>query len=363
MKSSVDEYAGATAGLQEFGDMLCRLIGELVHHAGIQTHSIAYRVKDIDSAMKKMRSHPDKYTSIDELTDLLGVRVITYFEDDVDRVAKVLSDQFGIDQENSVDKRKDLGADRFGYMSLHFIAALSSQRLAMIEYQRFSGMRFELQIRSILQHAWAEIEHDLGYKAEGALPVVTRRRFSRLASLFELADDEFVRLRNELGEYEESVEEAIATAPETLLIDQSTVAAALATEKSLIELDAAVAAVAHRELAKKVEPSNIGHEAATLRSMGITDIEQLLKVARNLKPYVACFAKHWLSGRAVTRKDEMARGIGLFYLCYVMIGLSPASPPTGWSKHIATDRKTLVPRIRTTWKAVIAELGVPKAVN
>ena len=73
-----------------------------------------------------------------------------------------LQDQFYIDEKNSVDKRKALGDREFGYLSLHRIAMVSPQRGKLIEYLRFKDEPFEIQIRSILQHAWAEIEHDLG---------------------------------------------------------------------------------------------------------------------------------------------------------------------------------------------------------
>lgn len=79
-------------------------------------------------------------------------------------------------------------------------------------------MKAEIQIRSILQHAWAEIEHDLGYKSTVPSPV--RRRFSRLAGLLELADEEFIRIKQELLEYEEGLSKQIKESPEDVKIDK-----------------------------------------------------------------------------------------------------------------------------------------------
>ena len=98
------------------------------------------------------------------MTDITGVRVITYFADQVDEIAKVMEGEFNIDIKNSIDKRDILDPDRFGYLSLHYvIVSLSSARCALAEYRSFSELKAEVQVRSILQHAWAEIEHDLGY--------------------------------------------------------------------------------------------------------------------------------------------------------------------------------------------------------
>lgn len=57
------------------------------------------------------------------------------------------------------------------------------------------------QPRSILQHAWSEIQHDLGHKSRATLPALVRRRFTRLAGLIELADQEFGDVREQLIRY------------------------------------------------------------------------------------------------------------------------------------------------------------------
>lgn len=83
--------------------------------------------------------------------------------------------------------------DRFGYCSVHYVVEMSQKRLNLYEHQAYEGLKCEIQIRSVLQHAWAEIEHDLGYKSEIAIPKRIRRNFSRLAGLLEIADKEISR--------------------------------------------------------------------------------------------------------------------------------------------------------------------------
>jgi hypothetical protein len=56
-------------------------------------------------------------------------------------------------------------------------------------------LKAEIQIRTVLQHAWAAISHKLQYKREDDVPAPLRRKLFRLSALFELADDEFISLR------------------------------------------------------------------------------------------------------------------------------------------------------------------------
>jgi len=133
---------------------------------------------------------------LEQITDLSGVRVITFLPRTVDDVCKCIEEQF------EVVERVDHGLsllqlERFGYQSVHFIISLNAQRLALPEYQRFSGSKAEIQVRTILQHAWAEIEHDIGYKSSHVIPIVIRRRFASLAGMLEIADREFQGIQDE----------------------------------------------------------------------------------------------------------------------------------------------------------------------
>jgi ppGpp synthetase/RelA/SpoT-type nucleotidyltranferase len=78
--------------------------------------------------------------------------------------------------------------ERFGYQSIHYLVQVSEARVALAEYARYRAMIAEIQVRTILQHAWAEIEHDIQYKSSVAMPSVIRRRFMSLAGLLEIAD-------------------------------------------------------------------------------------------------------------------------------------------------------------------------------
>ena len=226
----VEEYETNRSLYADFTETTKDLAEELLRTSGVDVHSVTSRVKNKNTLKQKLSSAGGEYSKLGDVKDICGIRIITYFEDDVDRAAEVIETEFEIDQENSVDKRAQLDADRFGYLSLHYIAKLTGSRLALTEYQRFSDCQAEIQIRTILQHAWAEIEHDLGYKSERAVPSEERRRFSRVAGLLEVADTEFVQLRDRPREYQAHVALQIDSTPESIRIDQASLRAFIWSE-------------------------------------------------------------------------------------------------------------------------------------
>lgn len=136
------------------------------------------------------------YSAPDEVTDLAGVRLVTYYNDDAVRLADIVRSEFAIDEAVSVDKASELEVGEFGYRSIHLVVALSDPRKALAEWRAFASMRAEIQIRSVLQHAWAAISHKLDYKAAIEAPLAMRRPLFQLSALLELADEQFAALRD-----------------------------------------------------------------------------------------------------------------------------------------------------------------------
>jgi ppGpp synthetase/RelA/SpoT-type nucleotidyltranferase len=351
------DYWDTIDGLDQFGPLICSLTEESLRESGIQIHSVTHRVKKPKSAMKKLSISPDKYKSLKDLTDLLGIRVITYFPRDVDKVAAVLKKEFAIDKQLSVDKRKLLDPDKFGYLSLHFMASLSESRSHLAEYARFSETRFEIQIRSILQHAWAEIEHDLGYKTEGALPNELRRSFSRLAGLLELADEEFERIRDQIGAYERLVSETIGDAPQKLSINQSTLIEAMKREKVLSDLDEVVSRACGVPITGEITPDYIGLQAHNLKNLDIENLDQLLKIAEQQKKYVDGFAKEWL--KTAPKHVRFPIGVGLFYLGYVLAAQKADVAKSHWNRSLRQKYPDIINEINETWQKVVTDIGKP----
>jgi putative GTP pyrophosphokinase len=247
---------------------------------------------------------------------MLGVRIITYFRDEVDAVARVIEHEFTIDEANSVDKRMALDPDRFGYLSLHFVAQLNSNRVALTEYRQYDGIKFEIQIRSILQHAWAEIEHDLGYKSQAAVPRNIRRRFSRLAGLLEMADDEFVGIRRELAAHQADASATIGKGAWNIEIDQDSLFAFTMASEEVGRIDRFIAKAMNDIMAQRADRSYIGQQAERLVALGFHLIEDLGSYVDEQSDLLKRFVQQRLllieSPRR--RRRTVPRGITFYYL-------------------------------------------------
>jgi ppGpp synthetase/RelA/SpoT-type nucleotidyltranferase len=237
----LDEFDQRHPTFRDFASKLDMLLRELVESADLRVHSIATRAKSRDSFAGKISKLPGHYSELDQITDICGARVITYFEDQVEAVAQLIEKEFDIDRQNSIDKRQTFDPDRFGYVSVHYVGSLTETRTALAEYRRFRGLKFEIQVRSILQHAWAEIEHDLQYKSKEAVPRQIRRRFARLSGLLELADAEFVRLRTDVEAYQKILPSEIERSPATVLIDRDSLMALVWHSETVRDIDARIA--------------------------------------------------------------------------------------------------------------------------
>lgn len=136
-----------------------------------------------------------------QLTDISGIRVITFFKSQVDEVCKVIEAEFNVDTKNSLDKSSLLGVDRLGYRSVHYVCDLGSKRMGMTEYSDYDGLKFELQVRTVLQHAWAELAHDRNYKFSEELPQGMQRQLFLYAGMLEIADSGFDTLVQGIDAY------------------------------------------------------------------------------------------------------------------------------------------------------------------
>jgi len=206
-EDSVNKFIELRPIYKNLCNKLYLIIQEVLELNKINYHAITYRAKTIESFSGKAKKA--KYDDpLNQLTDLAGVRIIGYVEDDVIKISNLIEELFEIDLENSLDKSKELGVDKVGYKSVHFVGSFSKSRLRLPEYARFKGLKFEIQIRTILQHAWAEIEHDKNYKFSGVLPPEIQRRFKVLAGTLELVDREFNLISKEIDEYSKNVKES-----------------------------------------------------------------------------------------------------------------------------------------------------------
>ena len=196
----LDEYRENLALFQEAREKLTARLSEILQEAGIIVASVESRVKTESSLAGKLALKGAKYKTLADITDIVGMRIITFYLDDVDKVASALERHFEVDWDNSVDKRKLHEVDSFGYLSLHYVC-----RVPYMDY------RVEVQMRTLLQHAWANMNHDTGYKSGVEIPREYVRNMNRLAGMLELADEQFSRIRTELTDYRRRMRALVAS--------------------------------------------------------------------------------------------------------------------------------------------------------
>ena len=193
-----------------FGSKVQELVYSILKSKRIVPHSVTAREKSAGSLKEKIERDTKAYENpLNEISDLAGVRIITYFPKDVDMVLPLLKAEFTVDADNSVDKRNAPDPSVFGYASVHLVVEMSERRCSLPEYAMFRGLKCEIQVRTILQHAWAEIEHDIAYKTTDEIPFELRRKFASLAGLLEVADREFEMLRHEETQVRERIAKTI----------------------------------------------------------------------------------------------------------------------------------------------------------
>jgi ppGpp synthetase/RelA/SpoT-type nucleotidyltranferase len=172
----------------EFADALRSILRLALREEKIKVQAIDARGKSEDSFREKSeKPHDDdanrpKYAGpLADITDLAGVRVIVFLESDVAEVSKLVARVFDVREEFEVDAES-------GYRGFHLIVALRENRRELLEYQRFAERVAEIQVRTVLQHAWAEIEHGIGYKPKVPIPDAIRRQLRDLSGSLATSD-------------------------------------------------------------------------------------------------------------------------------------------------------------------------------
>ncbi|MCU1416795.1 MAG: hypothetical protein JWP32_969 [Schumannella sp.] len=165
-------------------------LNEALKDGAIKLHGISTRVKERDSYIEKIqRKAYDR--PLEQVEDLVGARVVCLFITDLPALRAVITDVFEVlSEENKIDSGP---TDSFGYMSVHYVCTLKPENKGT-RYEGLAGMKFEIQCRTILMDAWANVSHYLAYKGEASIPAELRREFHALAGLFFIADKHFETL-------------------------------------------------------------------------------------------------------------------------------------------------------------------------
>jgi len=200
-----DYYNDNTQRLELAKDAFLTLVSSLLAHSDLAVAAATGRIKDREESIKKftrkyqsaLEQNETAYEIKDHITDLIGLRVVCLYEDEIEPMGELIRQHFNVIEVTDKTAEIEGTENAFGYKGLHLDLKLDAARAAMHEYELFAPYRFELQIRTIIQDSWSTLDHKIKYKK--SIPASLKRRINTLAALFELADREFRQGRGRTG--------------------------------------------------------------------------------------------------------------------------------------------------------------------
>jgi len=234
----VEEYRPQRQEYVSFTQSVRDLLQQLVKVEGLDIVGIEDRTKDLDSFKEKVdRSEKaQKYQCCADVTDLSGVRVICYLEQEADKICQIIRNNFDIDKANSANKEDLLAPDKFGYRSMHLVVSYGEDRLKLAEFKNCKEKKVEVQVRTILQHTWAAIDWKLRYKTDIGVPRDIRRRLYRISALLESAEDDFTRVSQLVHDLRATYDQQIQKGNLAIEVNQESLDAFLTTSETVQRL-------------------------------------------------------------------------------------------------------------------------------
>jgi putative GTP pyrophosphokinase len=220
---SQDEYRLWYENNKQFYDELTVTVKESIevylNKEGLKQGSdyllVDSRLKKYDRFMEKI-NRPDeegkpKYSSPEQITDLAGIRIVGYILSDTTTICSLIERYFDIDENRTIRPTHRLKENQVGYRSTNYIATLREETLLKPEHKKFIRSFCEIQVKTLLDLAWSQIEHDRNYKIAEEFPKGTDipRRFNLLSGLLEVADNEFEVLSKDVRKYDKTISEKI----------------------------------------------------------------------------------------------------------------------------------------------------------
>jgi putative GTP pyrophosphokinase len=204
----IRRFIESRSNYEKLAEEVAYILESKVSKARIEYAAVTCRAKTLASFCEKVvrKKYQDP---LKEVTDLAGVRIVYLYASDLSHIESVIEGEFRILEK--VAKVEEEGTDRFGYGALHYLITLG-KKASGARYDDLKDMVCEIQVRTILQDAWALVAHHLSYKKEADIPKKLRRKLYALSGLFETADDQFDRLKIERAEYAKNVERSLSAA-------------------------------------------------------------------------------------------------------------------------------------------------------
>ncbi len=281
---------------------------------------ITGRIKSFESFAQKVdrKNYKDPFV---ENEDFCGIRIIVFYPSDINAVQEIIDTEFQIVE--SFDKVDSLEANEFGYRSKHSIVMIKDEWLSSPNYRSLQGVKIEIQVRTILMHAWAEIEHKLAYKNANQIRKDVKRQLARISAQLETTDEQFQNLKDSIQSYQDDIKLSVQISkavPATADLDYDSVNALL--EYYLPDL-----------------PNNRGNLIRVMERLAnnhysLSKVEELLK---KIRPYILA-----INEAVFPRKElSLTRATILGYAMDIFEGYD-SSPTVAYSE----TRRTVVEAFR-----------------
>jgi len=230
--------------------------------------TIETRVKEYESFIEKLgrKNYSDGFKDNE---DFCGARVVLFYLNDIEKVIEIISKEFIVQKRD--DKSTKLDINEFGYRSYHFIVSFKKEWLDTPNYRGLNDLKIEIQVRTILMHAWAEIEHKLGYKNKEQVPSELMRKLFMISAKLEEADHQFQELKKSIEVYK------------TKLIAKSSKSGQFMAEELNLNSFQALLDFYFPELEKA--PIDTARLFSSIQDIKIT-INQIIELAEKIKIYV-----------------------------------------------------------------------------
>lgn len=195
-------YASQRPALEDACAAFTAAIAAVVDDArSVDVSKVEGRVKDADECIRKfarkyrpgLEESNTPYEIQNWITDLVGVRVVCLYEDELEKVAQIVRQHFAVIDVTDKASAVESTEASFGYKGLHLDLRAGPRALPALAAH--ADQPFELQVRTIIQDSWSVLDHKIKYKK--SIPGQLKRRINVLSALFELADREFRQIRDE----------------------------------------------------------------------------------------------------------------------------------------------------------------------
>ena len=285
----MDDYSNAKENYVKLGELVHNKLSCAVEAAKIRVMGIEHNVKDEKTIESMLYKDADRYQGLADITSVLTVKVVCYFKDEVESIVKIIDENFNIETANEADRI---------YVCKVLDAIDDSE----------NDIHFEIQVKTVLEHTWSTINNDLGY-SEFGIPYAVKKEFDRLAGLLEIADDEFVRVRDDMKTHTEIARAKIVNDnADDVIIDAISLNEYMLRNKKMRKFLEDLAAIEGSEISDINSESYIT-QLAWFRVKTIGDLQRMLDKNSAL---ALEFAKRVLMGSEL---DILSSNVALRFLC------------------------------------------------